>query len=128
MLLLMKKAPYSIIIPSNVRLQPSKIEISAAIILSDFFHTDIQLIPKSNYKTPDFVINNLFWELKSPTGKGKYNIQHALRSAVKQSENIIFDARYSKLHIAKIKHELNFQFQKSRSIRRLIMINKAGPC
>ena len=33
------------------------------------------------------------WELKSPKGKGKNNIERQLQTGLKQSKNIIFDAR-----------------------------------
>ena len=90
---------HSIIIPINVYPKPNEKEISAAYILMNYFKTNIKFIPRSNYKTPDFIMNNIKWELKTPTGKGKYNLQHALRDALCQSTNIIIDARYSKLHM-----------------------------
>lgn len=118
------KEKYSIIIPENIYPRPSTKEISAACILAKYFKTNIEFIPRSNQRTPDFLINNLYWELKTPTGTGKYNLQHTLRSAAKQSENIIIDARFSKMNISKIRNELNYQFKRSRNIKRLLLIDK----
>lgn len=46
------------------------------------------------------------------------------RIFILQSENIIVDARFSKMHIAKITNELQYQYKRTSSIKRLIMINK----
>lgn len=108
----------------KIKPKPTTREISAAQILADYYKTSIEFIPRSNRKTPDFSFGGRIWELKTPIGTGKYNIQHALRSAMTQSKNIIVDARFSKQHIVKIKNELSFQFNKSRSIKKLIMIDK----
>ena len=120
----MSKNEYSVIVPREVNPKPSAREMSAAYILNDFFKSDVKFVVRSDNKTPDFLIKGLYWELKSPTGNGKYNLQHALRSAAKQSENIIIDARFSKIHINKIKNELNYQFKRSRNIKRLLLIDK----
>ena len=120
----MPKNEYSVIVPREVNPKPSAREMSAAYILNDFFKSDVKFVVRSDNKTPDFLIEGLYWELKSPTGNGKYNLQHALRSAAKQSENIIIDARFSKIHINKIKNELSYQFRHSRNIKRLLLIDK----
>lgn len=121
---LVSKSSYSIIVPKELYPKPSNREMTAAYILIDFFNADIKFVIRSDNKTPDFLIKNKYWELKSPTGNGKYNLQHALRSAAKQSENIIIDARFSKIHINKIKNELSYQFKHSKNIKRLLLIDK----
>ena len=120
----MSKTFCSVIIPAEVYPKPSAREVSAAYILLNFFHADIRFVARNDAKTPDFFIENTYWELKTPTGNGKYNLQHALRSAAKQSENIIIDARFSKIHINKIKRELEYQFKRSKNIKRLLLIDK----
>lgn len=118
----MKK--YNIIIPENVYPKPTLKEISAAYILAEYFKADIKFIPRSNQKTPDLLINKIEWELKSPTGSGKRNIQHAISKALKQSRYIIVDARFSKIHIAKIKSKLLSEIKVNYRIKRLILIDK----
>jgi len=61
---------------------------------------------------------------KEPSGTGKNNVERQLQAALKQSHCIVFDARRSKIHISKIKAELNRQFQLTKSIKRLILIDK----
>jgi hypothetical protein len=75
-------------------------------------------------KHQTFLIKGITWELKSPTGKGKNNIERQLQTGLKQSKNIIFDARRSKIHISKIKNELNRQFKLTKSMKRLVLIEK----
>lgn len=120
----MPKSNYSVIVPRGLYPKPSNREMTAAYILIDFFNSDIKFVVRNDNKTPDFLIKGKYWELKSPTGNGKYNLQHALRNAAKQSENIIIDARFSKIHINKIKNELNYQFKHSKNIKRLLLIDK----
>ncbi len=98
----MSEKEHLVIIPSEVKPKPSETEISAAYILADFFQADVKFIPRENHKTPDYLIDGVKWELKSPTGTGKYNIQHCLQDALKQSSYIIIDVRASKQHISLI--------------------------
>lgn len=56
---------------------------------------DIELIPPSKVagaKKADFIMNSMEWEMKSPQSNGARTIEHAVRSASKQSENIILFA------------------------------------
>lgn len=115
---------YRVIIPINLKPAPSRNEISAAELLAKHFKTDIEFIVRSNHKTPDFLIKGIAWGLKSPTGNGKRNVQHQLQTGIKQSRNIIFDARQSKIHIAKIKHILNYQFRLTKGLKRILLIDK----
>ena len=86
------KNQYSVIIPANMYPLPSQREMSAAKLLCAYFQQNITIVIANNRKTPDFCIDGTLWELKTPTGNGKYNIQHLLHSAIQQSPNIIVDA------------------------------------
>ena len=121
----MKNRNYSIIISKTVFPKPSAREISAAYILLEYFKSDIKFVPRSNQKTPDFLINGLHWELKTPIGTGKYNIQHLLHSAIQQSKSIIVDARFSKMHLSRIISELKRHSKlTTKGIENLIVITK----
>ena len=115
-----------VIIPASITPIPEQYEITAASLLSRFFKADVEFVKRSGHKTPDFRINNTYWELKSPTGSGKHNVQHQLQTASLQSPNIIFDSRRSKLHQSKIKHEAAHQFKIIKRAKRLILITKKG--
>lgn len=90
---------------------------------------DIELIPKSNIPgvhSPDILMDNLKWEMKSPKGEGKYLISNTIQKAVKQSRNLIIDLRRAKRHQAKCLREIEKEFQKSKSIDNLIVITKSS--
>ncbi len=80
---------------------------------------DITLLPpiqRKGVRTPDIRMLSLEWEMKSHKNNGKYTIEHIFRSALKQSPNIIFDIRGSKMPqekcISEIKRSLTI-FAKS---------------
>ena len=113
-----------IIIPSNTSPRPKNFEISAAMILAQFFDEDVKFIARQTITTPDIEIAGIRWEIKSPTGKGKRNIQHQIHRALKQSANIVFDARKSKIRITKIRTDLLRYSTENKHIKRLILIEK----
>jgi len=117
-------AKHRVIIPTNLKPSPASYEISAARLLADFFRTDVKFVVRANQKTPDFLIDGTSWELKSPTGTGKYNVQHQIKAAAKQSSNVIFDARRSKIHMTKLRSEVARQFKYSKTVKRLLLIDK----
>lgn len=117
---------YCVIIPVDLKPSPARYELSAAQLLAHYFKVDVEFIQRSNYKTPDFLIAGTSWELKSPTGEGKNNIERQLQAGLKQAPNIILDARRSKIHISKIRSELNRQFRLTKSMKRLVLIEKNG--
>lgn len=113
-----------VIIPSSIVPYPYDFEVSAALILSVYYSCDVEFIARSSTTTPDIVIGNIRWEIKSPVGKGKRNIQHQFNRGMKQSKNIVFDARRSKMDVRKIRRELMRQSTLMKSLKRLILINK----
>ena len=116
---------YNVIIPSDIKPYPEAHEISAAAILAEHFKVDVEFVRRIiNAKSADVLISGVIWEIKSPTGKGKRNIQHTLSDALKQSKCIVFDARRSKIHMRKIINELQRQFNLTASMKRLLLIRK----
>lgn len=122
-----QKDHFSVEIPSDVYPLPSLRELSAARLLCAYFQKNITIVATSNRKTPDFRIGNVLWELKTPTGSGKYNIQHLLHTAIQQSPNIIVDARFSKMHISRIRNELQYHSRiTTKGIKNLLLITKGN--
>ena len=116
----------NVIIPVDLKPLPTQNEYNVAEILANYYHADVYFVPRNNYKTPDFKINGQFWELKSPVGKGKYNIENTLKRAKKQSRFIIYDSRLSKKHIRRIESELRRLSKDSSYIQKLLLIKKDG--
>jgi len=115
---------YRVIIPADLKPFTAQYEISAAKLLASHFKADVEFIVRTNHKTADFLIAGTKWELKSPTGSGKYNVEHQIKDAGKQSTNVVFDARRSKIHMTKLRNEVKYQFKLIRPVKRLILIDK----
>ena len=118
---------YRIIVQTDFRNRPKEHELSAAILIADYFRTDITFLRPSCQKTPDLDINGEKWELKSPLGNGKNTIKNNLHGARKQSTNIIIDLRRIKMHQAKALSKINHYLTSHRTkIRHLLVITKTG--
>jgi hypothetical protein len=118
----MKK--YHVIIPHGMQPLPESFELSAADILAGFSRADVTFLPVTSDKTPDIVVDGVRWEIKSPLGKGKRNLQHQIHRAMKQSKSIVFDARRSKIDIRKTRNYLKKYVKEDRRIKRLVLITK----
>lgn len=117
---------YKVIIPLNP-VQPLEAhEISAALILAEYFKHDAYVIPTGNGKTADFLIAGIEWEVKSPTGAGQQNVQRILRRALRQSSYVAIDVRRSRIPQYRIKGQLKFAAGIVRGIRGLLLITKDG--
>jgi hypothetical protein len=115
-----------IITPNGVALE--KHENDTVVYFTELGY-DIELIPPSKSpksRQPDFIMNGLPWEMKSPMSNGSRTIEHAVRSASKQSENIIIDLRRSKMDDERAMAQIKFHASKRTNIRRLIVIIKKG--
>ena len=88
---------------------------------------DIELLPPLQQKgarTPDIRMNDLEWEIKCPVGKSANTIKRAFKTALRQSQNIIFDLRGSKITDAVNIAKLEKEFSDIKSARRLVIITK----
>ena len=112
--------------PPGMKPRPEDHEIYVAGILAEYFKADIEFVPRSNRRTPDFLIKGRVWELKSPTGTGKNNIQRQLQEAHGQSVNVILDASRSKMHPDEMLRRAEYQFKIVKSVKRIIFIPKGG--
>ena len=113
------------IIPNGVVLKTHE---NATVVFLTELGFDVELIPKSNTQgvhTPDILMDKIRWEMKSPTSKGKYLISNTIQRAVLQSQNVIIDLRRTKRHQTKCLREINQEFEKSRSLKRIKIITKS---
>jgi len=108
--------------------EPEPHEIHTALFLRKTGREVTFLAPKNQHgvKTPDIRMDGLYWEVKSPVSAGARSIEHAFRSAIKQSENIIFDLRRSRAsdmaNLAKIKYI--YKLVRSKKVKRVLIITK----
>lgn len=113
------------IIPNGVVLQMH--EVATVVFFTELGY-DVELIVPSQIKgarTPDIRMRKLEWEMKAPVGTSSNTIKRSFKSALKQSKNIIFDLRNSKVtdetNIAKLEKE----FGDIKSVRSLMVITKS---
>lgn len=121
-----RSKPGKIIIPAGMKPSPRQHEIDVANILAEHFKADVEFIPTTSRRTPDFMLNGISWELKSPQGKGRNNIERQLKYAGHQSPNVIIDASRSKMHANKVRREVEYQFRLVKSVKRLLFISRTG--
>ncbi len=114
----------NIIIPVGMKPLPKPHEESAAIILAKFFDRDVCFIETASHGTPDISINGVEWELKSPIGSGKNNIQKHMREASKQARNVVIDLRRSKLHQDRAIGYIRQFLSNPNELRRVLVITK----
>ena len=113
------------IIPNGVLLEEHEYE--TVLFFTDLGY-NVELIPKSNKMgehTPDIRMNGLLWEMKAPKGEGRFLIPNTIQRAVKQSKNIVIDLRRTKRHQSKCLREIEHEFRKSTSVRRILVIMKS---
>lgn len=116
---------YEVIIKTDLADSPKEHELSAALILAYHFKSDVVFLRPGRKKTPDVDVNGIKWEIKSPRGNGKKTIDNNLRTARKQSYNIILDLRRVKLHQNKATARINYYLSAGpHKIKHLKIITK----
>lgn len=111
-----------IIIPANTKPWPHEIKAAEALASSGFI---VEFIPKTNNKSPDVLLNNHAFELKSPLSSNANRIIKNIRQAIPQSENIVLDSlRIKNWPSKKIEQLLRNQILTLPKIKRLLFITK----
>lgn len=107
--------------------QPEPHELQTGLFLRKSGRVVKFLAPKNlnGVKTPDILMDGLLWEIKSPVSAGSRTIEHALRSASKQSVNVIFDLRRFKASDEKALRQINFTAKKRTAIKKLLIVTKS---
>ena len=118
--------PYEVIVNTSVAERPKDHEIKAALIVANgYFKSDIVFLRPEIYKTPDLEVNSIKWELKSPLGQGKKTIENNMRTARRQSKNLIIDFSRMKLHQTKALANIQYYIQRyPRQFEHIIVIAK----
>ena len=116
---------HRIIVDVGICDPPKSHEFSAAIIIAEYFQSDVSFIRSAMFKTPDFSINGIKWELKSPMGSSARTIENNMRAARKQSTNIIVDLGRIKIHQHRALTRVRFFLSKSSQFKKVLVITKA---
>lgn len=119
------KPKYQVIVKTLPQDAPYDFEMSAALIIADHFKTNIVFLRPGPMKTPDLLIKNEVWELKSPRGNSKNTIHNIFVTSRKQSYNVIIDLRQCKMNEQKAFARIRDAFNKRRHKKcQLLVINK----
>lgn len=97
--------------------------------LAKAMRANIELIKPANTKgrkSADFTMCGIDWELKSPEGKSRRNLEHIMKRAAKQSSNIVISLRRTKLDDAEAIKQLRGLFGDLASLKRLLVVKKTG--
>ncbi len=120
-----RQSKYNIVIPVGMKPRPKIHEETAGDILANHLKSDVYFIEPASYGTPDVSIKGIKWEIKSPIGDSANNIQKNMREASAQSENIVIDLRRSKLHQTRALGYINQFTEKSKKLKRVLVITKS---
>ncbi|MBR3253078.1 hypothetical protein IKF84_03340 [Candidatus Saccharibacteria bacterium] len=111
---------------NDIRLEPH--EEDTALYLTQYgFNIDV-IKPNNTPKTnsPDFLVNGVIWEAKSPEGGGNSTIARHFHKASKQAGKMILDLRRIKRPAEKAEREAKYRFEKAKNIKQLMLITKDG--
>ncbi len=112
---------------SQLKIPPGKHELATARFFADR-GKDIVFIKPSNipdHHRPDFIMDGIEWEIKSPTGKGKRTIEKNYSKAASQSKNIIFDLRRINVPEKECLSQLKREFE-DKHTRCFLIIKRNG--
>ena len=111
---------------SELNVPPNKNELQTAKFFADR-GKEIRFIRPSNIKgdhKADFWMDGMRWEVKNPHGTSARTIESNLRTAIEQSNNIIFDLRKMGKYKTNAIYRLKTEFIKRKQIQKLrIIIN-----
>lgn len=95
----------------HIILHPTESERNVAAILSEKYGKNVKFVPQVMYplgiQTPDYLIDGVKFDLKSPTGRGKNLLSGMLAKKKKQSPNFIFDITGCPLSEEVIESQIN---------------------
>ncbi len=112
------------LIRNGVKIQPHE-EFAIEFLLGRGFNVEL-IVPVNTpkNKNPDFLINNVPWELKSPITRNKKTIQRLIGKTNPQSVRIVVDVRNIKLDHEMTINILEYEFRKSHRVRELMLLTE----
>lgn len=121
------KKRYQVIIKTLPQDAPRDFEVSAALLMADYFKADVIFLRPMPLKSPDLRIKNETWELKSPRGNSKNTIHNIFVTSRRQSYNIVIDLRHCKMNQRKAFSRIRDVYNKRRRRKcKLKIITKEG--
>ena len=111
---------------SQLNSPPEKAEFDTAKYFAALGKDIVFIHPSAipNQHFPDIKMDGIEWEIKCPLGESKRTIENNMRKAVKQSQNIIFDLRHTRLSEDKSIPKLEQEFRLNPKLKKLYIIKK----
>lgn len=117
---------YKVIVETGQKDYPHDHEMSVALLLAEYFKMDVIFLRPGHQKTPDLDIDGTLWEIKSPLGNAKKTMENNLRSARKQSSNIIIDLSRTHMNYHKAISRVNAYLRtENHNITQLKIVTKS---
>ena len=112
---------------SQLNSPPAKHELATARYFADRGKNIVFIKPSNipDHHRPDFLMDGIEWEIKSPIGKGKRTIEKNYSKAASQSKNIIFDLRRINIPEKECIAQLKKEFE-DKHTKRLLIIKRSG--
>jgi len=108
---------------------PNKEEIATAnFFISKDRKATVRFLAVSknkNVRMPDIEMYGKKWEIKCPVGNSSATIKRAFKIAIKQSNNLIFDLRHSKMPDRVNIPKLEKEFQDIKKAKNLKIVTKS---
>lgn len=118
----------SILIEKELGAIPStaEIEVVDILVIHNVVKKRVTFLKPSRAKgskTPDLLIDDAYWEIKSLDKLGKYTLEHTLRAGLKQADNLVLDLRNLSIGLEKkARREIEREYRKRKGWRGLIII------
>lgn len=124
----MSRPKGEIIIQPGANVWDHEIATAKALAAAGYNVTFIKASTIPHEKSPDILMNGLFWEIKAPEGSLMKRVEKNIRRALAQSCNVVFDCRRMKgLPDTAIERELRICAEtRIKKLEHLIFINRKG--
>lgn len=122
-----RKKVGEVVVPNGA--YPEDHELETARFLANLGYVIEFVVPSrvKGQKSADIVMDGELWEVKRPKRLGKYTIEHAFQSAIKQAHNVIFDLRnLASVQQSAIRQVEKWYEHRSRRVKGLLIITHAG--
>ncbi len=112
----------------HVKLEPSEREIEVANLMGLIFGGKVNIIPRISYpqgiKTPDYIINNERFDLKTLKENNKNTIYNALHKQKLQADNFIIDISINGMTQVEAENQIKniYKSRHTEWIKRIILI------
>jgi hypothetical protein len=102
-------------------------EAKVAKLLSNYLHADVKIMKAINHfkvKTPDYVINGDFWELKTIISHKVDKLEDRLSDAESQASKVVIDIRKTTIHPRRASQTICTVLKDKKHIERVLLITK----